>query len=207
MPGELIMIGIYLSTWLLPETMLSFDRNIVSGLAYGMFFQFLFSHAGVGLGIAGLVSRKGSSSSALLIGMALFYSLFFIAFALGTGSYIVIAMFVLILYQNWPVDEKEKAKEGRDRVAMIIVPFLSVMILLLSGISLMIPVPKLGFEHVSWFHFSDIEIEGERDRPERIMMWGIVYYAMLYFFKRFWNKHYDGKKTLFMRSDIARKGR
>ncbi len=190
LPGDYIMIGTFILTWIIPDKMMLLDKNIVNGLSVGMFFQFLFGHASVGLGVAGQISEKRSVTVMALTGFGLFYFIFFAAFAYATGSYLIVAIFIFTFFQNLQMqntitgDSKKKA----DRMLqLILIPFISVMILLLSSISLLVPVPKLGFSQIA-FDFSEFTVRGEPNHPESIMFWGIIYYIMMIQFKRIWNK-------------------
>ena len=189
LPGEWIMIGTYLTTWIFPEKMMILDKNIVTGLSWGMFFQFLFSHAGVGLGVAGNFSKKRSVIYTAVTGFGLFYLIFFAAFAYTTKSFMIILIFILILYQNLPLRNSSADQRSGDRlISIILIPFFSAMILLISSLSLLIPVPKLGFAQELGLDSTQFEVRGESGHPESIMFWGIVYYIMMLVFKEIWNR-------------------
>ncbi len=195
LPGDYIMVGTFILTWLIPDKMMLIDKNIVNGLSFGLFFQFLFGHATVGLGVAANISAKRYVTIIALTGFGLFYFLFFAAFAYGTKSYFIVLIFLFTFFQNIiGQNSSGGSKKKSDRMLqMIMIPFLSMMILLISSISLMIPVPKLGFTEQISSEFTSIAVRGEPDHPESMMFWGIIYYLLMIQFKRLWNKYVDKK--------------
>ena len=197
LPGDYIMMATFIITWIIPDKMMLLDKNIVNGLSLGMFFQFLFGHASVGLGVAGQVSSRRSVAIIALAGTGLFYSMFFAAFAYATGSYFIVVIFIYTFFQNLQLQKTNGsgAKKPDRMIELILIPFISVMILLLSSISLLIPVPKLGFANLLHIDFSEFTVRGEPNHPESIMFWGIIYYTMLIQFKKIWNRFSEKKKS------------
>jgi hypothetical protein len=71
--SEYLLVSYLLWFWLRPEDVMAFDPNIAKFLGILFMFEFIFGHASVFVGFAYL--KQGLKG---LIGMMLFYSLFFV---------------------------------------------------------------------------------------------------------------------------------
>jgi hypothetical protein len=189
-PAEAVMVLLYLVTWFVPGAMIRLDGGIVEGLTWGMFMQFIFGHSAVGIALARHFTTTQIFRVLAVSAAGLIYALFIAGFAYATKSYLLLPLFFISVVSAF------REPEGGESALMqgVLYPFFSVMLLLLSSLSLLLPVPKFGFSEALPIDYSMFEVRGEPNHPESIMFWGIAYYTLLTLLRKFWESRVIGKK-------------
>ena len=165
---ELIMAVLYLCVWIDP---FMFGENTFDGLSFGLWLEFVLSHAHTGMAVVSLAfPRSRRSGQFALMVVSGFYLLFVGAISFAMGSVLTFVLFLILSIKRITMP-----LENVNLIREILYAFFKVMIFLLTaglgaGIAFLLPADIQG-----------MVVSGEG--AEIVPAWGVCYFVALYFYE------------------------
>nr|ADC36069.1 hypothetical protein [uncultured bacterium 213] len=164
----------YLTTWISPG---AFGARSLHYLTLMALLEFVVIHSAVFMGAVAVGEAPRSTRTALIVGLAVFYSIFVVGFALGLGAWWPVSAFWLltlnrltgVLFSTAPSGQ-EKDAMGRDWATSM------ALYIGWAFVTVFAPVPRLG---ITAAVAASNRVPGTGlwiDEPFRLVAFGAAYY-------------------------------